>query len=190
MWEVGLPGQSFLRTQRLCGPTDITMPHVAELNVISPKDYTVKKNRPTQSESLVLWAFFVEADGESTWSNFEQEQGQTASNNRIMAKKSRVMKTRPITGARHQKEFRAAEWPWIRPDKLGLLRQSTFEAIPADYELFESIAWLCMMAWCHWRHKRSHVPFFRRLFDRLLVWISTPVLHHRILRKKIYQIRV
>ena len=35
-----------------------------------------------------------------------------------------------------------------------------------------------------WRHKRSHVPVFRRLFDRLPVRISTSDLHHRILRKK------
>ena len=40
-----------------------------------------------------------------------------------------------------------------------------------------------------WRHKSSHVPVFRRLFDRLPVRISTSDLHHRILRKKLYQIR-
>ena len=40
-----------------------------------------------------------------------------------------------------------------------------------------------------WRHKSSHVPVFRRLFDRLPVRISTSDLHHRILRKKIYHIR-
>ena len=34
-----------------------------------------------------------------------------------------------------------------------------------------------------WRHKSSHVPVFRRLFDRLPVRISTSDLHHRILRK-------
>ena len=37
-----------------------------------------------------------------------------------------------------------------------------------------------------WRHKSSHVPVFRRLFDRLPVRISTSDLHHRILRKKFY----
>ena len=31
-----------------------------------------------------------------------------------------------------------------------------------------------------WRHKSSHVPVFRRLFDRLPVRISTSNLHHRI----------
>ena len=35
-----------------------------------------------------------------------------------------------------------------------------------------------------WRHKSSHVPIFRRLFDRLPVRISTSDLHHRILQKK------
>ena len=40
-----------------------------------------------------------------------------------------------------------------------------------------------------WRHKCSHVPVFRRLFDRLPVRISTSDLHHRILRKKLYHIR-
>ena len=40
-----------------------------------------------------------------------------------------------------------------------------------------------------WRHKSSHVPVFRRLFDRLPVRISTSDLHHRILRKKIFHIR-
>ena len=38
--------------------------------------------------------------------------------------------------------------------------------------------------WHHWRHKRSHVPFFRRLFDHLPVQISTSDLH-----QKFYQIR-
>ena len=40
-----------------------------------------------------------------------------------------------------------------------------------------------------WRHKCSHVPVFRRLFDRLPVRISTSDLHHRILRNKLYHIR-
>ena len=40
-----------------------------------------------------------------------------------------------------------------------------------------------------WRHKSSHVPVFRRLFDRLPVRISTSDLHHRILRKKLYHVR-
>ena len=40
-----------------------------------------------------------------------------------------------------------------------------------------------------WRHECSHVPVFRRLFDRLPVQISTSDLHHRILRKKLYHIR-
>ena len=39
------------------------------------------------------------------------------------------------------------------------------------------------------RHKCSHVPVFRRLFDRLPVRISTSDLHHRILWKKLYHIR-
>ena len=42
-----------------------------------------------------------------------------------------------------------------------------------------------------WRHKCSHVPVFRRLFDRLPVRISTSDLHHRILRKKLsYQLMI
>ena len=40
-----------------------------------------------------------------------------------------------------------------------------------------------------WRHKSSHVPVFRRLFDRLPVRISTSDLYHQILRKKLYHIR-
>ena len=36
-----------------------------------------------------------------------------------------------------------------------------------------------------WRHKCSHVPVLRRLFDRLPVRISTSDLHHQILRKKL-----
>ena len=40
-----------------------------------------------------------------------------------------------------------------------------------------------------WRHKCSHVPVFRRLFDRLPVRLSTSDLHHRILQKKLYHIR-
>ena len=39
------------------------------------------------------------------------------------------------------------------------------------------------------RHKSSHVPVFRRLFDRLPVRFSTSDLHHRILRNKLYHIR-
>ena len=89
-----------------------------------------------------------------------------------------------ITGARHQ-EFEAAEWSWIQPDLIGLLRQVAYELILADHEHIESLAWPCMKArWHHWRHKHSHVPFFYCPFDRLPVRISTPDLHHRILRKK------
>ena len=40
-----------------------------------------------------------------------------------------------------------------------------------------------------WRHKCRTCQFFRRLFDRLPVRISTSDLHHRILRKKLYHIR-
>ena len=36
-----------------------------------------------------------------------------------------------------------------------------------------------------WRHKSSHVPVFRRLFDRLPVRISTSDLHHRIARRRV-----
>ena len=38
-------------------------------------------------------------------------------------------------------------------------------------------------------HKCPHVPFFRCLFDRLPIRISTSDLHHQILRKKIDHIR-
>ena len=44
-----------------------------------------------------------------------------------------------------------------------------------------------------WHHDVPNArtcQFFRRLFDRLPVRISTSDLHHRILRKKLYHIRV
>ena len=43
-----------------------------------------------------------------------------------------------------------------------------------------------------WHHDVTNArtcQFFRRLFDRLPVRISTSDLHHRILRKKLYHIR-
>ena len=43
-----------------------------------------------------------------------------------------------------------------------------------------------------WHHDVTNArtcQFFRRLFDRLPIQISTSDLHHRILRKKIYHIR-
>ena len=82
-------------------------------------------------------------------------------------------------------KIRASELSWTWPDVIGLLRQVAYELIPADQEHFKSLAWHCMIArWHHWRHKRSHVPSFRRLFNRLPNRISTVDLHHWILRKK------
>ena len=47
-----------------------------------------------------------------------------------------------------------------------------------------SLASPCMKAtWHHWRHKRSHMPFFYCLFDRLAVRILTLDHHHQILQK-------
>ena len=61
-------------------------------------------------------------------------------------------------------------WNGLEFDRgvIGLLEQVAFEVIPADHEHFETLAWPCMKArWHHWRHKRSHMPFFRWLFNRL-----------------------
>ena len=54
-----------------------------------------------------------------------------------------------ITGARRQK-FEAAEWSWIQPGVIGLLRQVTYEVILDDHNHFESLAWPCMIA--RWHH--------------------------------------
>ena len=93
-----------------------------------------------------------------------------------------------ITGAGRQ-EFEAPERSWIRPSVIGSERQIIY-VFPADHEHFELLAWPCMIArWHHWRHKRSHVSFFRCQFDRHPIRILTSDLHHRILRKNICQIR-
>ena len=74
---------------------------------------------------------------------------------------------------------------WFRLGVIGSPLQVAYKVIPADREHFESVLWPCMIArWHQRRHKRSHVPFFRRLFDRLPVRTSTSDFHHRILRKK------
>ena len=84
-----------------------------------------------------------------------------------------------VTGSRRQ-ELEAAELSWITPAVIGLLRQVIYELIPS---------WTFRIAhlktrWHHWRHKRSHVPFFRCLFDRLPVRISISNLYHQTLRKR------
>ena len=65
---------------------------------------------------------------------------------------------------------------WVRADS-GWSRISWFSRV--------TLPWLRVgTSVAPWRHKSSHVPVFRRLFDRLPVRISTSDLHHRILRKK------
>ena len=61
--------------------------------------------------------------------------------------------------------------------------------IPADHEYLDSVAWPCH--YCEvapvWHHDVTNArtcQFFRRLFDRLPVRISTSDFHHRNLRKK------
>ena len=66
--------------------------------------------------------------------------------------------------------------------------------IPADHEYLDSVAWPChdcevAPVWHHDVANARTCQFFRRLFDRLPVRISTSDLHHRILRKKVYHIR-
>ena len=61
--------------------------------------------------------------------------------------------------------------------------------IPADHEYLDSVAWPChdyevAPVWHHDVTNARTCQFFRRLFDRLPVRISTSCLHHRILRKK------
>ena len=88
----------------------------------------------------------------------------------MATKKSQVTKTRPVL--RHWCpvwRMQAAEWSWIWPSVLGLLRQITYELILADHEHFKSLAWPCMITrWHHWHHKRSHVPLVS-----LSVWPSS-----------------
>ena len=98
---------------------------------------------------------------------------------------------RIVTGLRHDDE---------RDDDRSHRRVSIMSSLDAGwFRLITNILIqsrdLAMIARWHgtsvapWRHKSSHVPVFRRLFDRLPVRISTSDLHHRILRQKLYHIR-
>ena len=140
----------------------------------------------TALQNHKLWScgpFFVEFDGESPRSIFEQEHG---TDGRKWPKT--LGWRRPgrcyAPGARRQ-EFEAARWYWIRPGMTGLLWQVACELILADQEHFESLAWL---AWL--RGGTTDVTNARTChFFSLSVWSSsrwnsTSDLQHQILRKK------
>ena len=110
---------------------------------------------------------------------------------------TRKLRKFPVTsgqGSKHR-DWTASRW-WARWRSQSSSCQHhviTWRGlIPADHEYLDSVAWPSLRSGTSvapWRHKSSHVPVFRRLFDRLPVRISTSDLHHWILRKKLYHIR-
>ena len=91
-----------------------------------------------------------------TWSNTRPK----------MAIKSPVTTTQPALrhGARRQ-EFEAAEWSWIRPSVICLLRQVVYEMFPADHEHVESPVRPCMISWWHNCVLARTCNFFHRLLS-------------------------
>ena len=91
-----------------------------------------------------------------------------------MAKESRVMTSRPVL--RHWRQVSRIRGCGMVLNSTGRNRslwQVAYELIPAGHEYFESLTWPCMIVrWHHWRHKRSHGPFFRCLFERLPVHLG------------------
>ena len=101
-----------------------------------------------------------------------------------MAKNSRVTTMRPVL--RH----------WCQVSRIrgcGMVLNSTGHnrfyhgRSPAKWFHFESLTWPCMIAsWHHWCCKCSRRPFYRCLFGRRPIRISTfSDLRHRILRKNL-----
>ena len=102
-------------------------------------------------------------------------------------------KHRDCTGLRHDDERESPRW---RSQSSSCQHHViTWRGlIPADHEYLDSVAWPCLdcevaPVWHHGVTNARTCQFFRRLFDRLPVRISTSDLHHRILRKKLYHIR-
>ena len=93
-------------------------------------------------------------------------------------------------GSKHR-DWTASRW-WARWRSQSSLCQHhviTWRGlIPADHEYLGSVAWPChdcevAPVWHHDVTNARTCQFFRHLFDRLIVRISTSDLHHRILRK-------
>ena len=112
---------------------------------------------------------------------------------------TRKLRKFPVTsgqGSKHR-DWTASRW-WARWRSQSSSCQHhviTWRGlIPADHEYLDSVAWPChdcevAPVWHHDITNARTCHFFRRLFDRLPVRISTSDLHHRILRKKLYHIR-
>ena len=112
---------------------------------------------------------------------------------------TRKLRKFPVTscqGSKHR-DWTASRW-WARWRSQSSSCQHhviTWRGlIPADHEYLDSVAWPChdcevAPVWHHDVTNGLTCQFFRRLFDRLPVRISTSDLHHRILRKKLYHIR-
>ena len=80
--------------------------------------------------------FFVEFDGESPRSKFEQEHGGRKWL-KISGDEDAANVTSLVPGVKNPK---TPEWSGIRPGVIGLLRQVAYKLIPADQEHFESLA--------------------------------------------------
>ena len=109
---------------------------------------------------------------------------QTAENNRKLSGDNNAAGiTSLVPGIKNPRLWNGLEFDW--PYYIGLLRQVAYKLIPVCHEDLELLTWPCMKArWHRWHHNRSHVPFFRRLFDGLSGRLSIPDLHHWIQRKK------
>ena len=112
---------------------------------------------------------------------------------------TRKLRKFPVTsgqGSKHR-DWTASQW-WARWRSQSSSCQHHVITSPGLITGWSRISWFSRVTlpWLRggtsvapWRHKCSHVPVFRGLFDRLPVRISTSDLHHRILRKKLYHIR-
>ena len=91
-----------------------------------------------------------------------------------------------VTGARCQ-EFKAAEWSWIRPGAIGHYgrsRTNWFQPVMNTSNRSHDLAWLWGGTTDVTNARTGHFSAVC-----LSVFLFTSDLHHRILRKKIYQIR-
>ena len=112
---------------------------------------------------------------------------------------TRTFRKFPVTsgqGSKHR-DWTASQWSAMMTIAVIVVSASCHHLTRADSG-WSRISWFrrVTLPWLRggtsvapWRHKSSHVPVFRRLFDRLPVRISTSDLHHRIQRKKLYHIR-
>ena len=113
---------------------------------------------------------------------------------------TRKLRKFPVTsghGSKHRGDWTASRWCARWRSQSSSCQDHVITSrglIPADHECLDLLAWPCHdceggTSVAPWRHKCRTCQFFRRLFDRLPVRISTSDLHHRILRKKLYHIR-